>query len=438
MIDFVAAGRCRRDARSARAAGNSHRLDDDHRGRLLHLAGHPTFRRGPSRDRLRRAQPRRAEDRVRPDRRRPQAPQSRRNRAIHGDVVRQHSRQRPCHRERGRRARGARRSGTRRVGFAAKSPSPIRWWTASRRRPPIASATCCAKTSGSKTIGRCSARSSGNGCSRISFPPAARLWSRPVSPSRPMSRPIELMKMRILNGGHAAIAYPAALLDIHFVHEAMEDAQINAFLEKLTKDEIIPTVPPPSGVDLEDYRSLIARRFANPKIGDTITRSVSTAPTGNRSSFLPTAADRRKSNASLDGLALVSALWCRYCYGETESGKAIAPNDPSWDRIQARARDKRATTRKRTSRWATFSAPSRRTRPTSLRFRRRFRRCGQRRSRDARRLSRRPVLTRDRILFKQSRHCERSAAIQQRQAERRLLRCSARRNDGSNASPPMN
>ena len=38
--------------------------------------------------------------------------------------------------------------------------------------------------------------------------------------------PYELMKIRILNGGHAAIAYPAGLLDIHFVHEAMEDTQI--------------------------------------------------------------------------------------------------------------------------------------------------------------------------------------------------------------------
>ena len=38
--------------------------------------------------------------------------------------------------------------------------------------------------------------------------------------------PYELMKIRILNGGHAAIAYPAGLLDIHFVHEAMEDEQI--------------------------------------------------------------------------------------------------------------------------------------------------------------------------------------------------------------------
>ena len=37
--------------------------------------------------------------------------------------------------------------------------------------------------------------------------------------------------------------------------------------------------------------------------------------------------------AFVSGLALVSALWCRYCAGATDSGAAIAPNDPSWDRL---------------------------------------------------------------------------------------------------------
>ena len=45
-----------------------------------------------------------------------------------------------------------------------------------------------------------------------------------------------------------------------------------AFLEKLTKSEILPVVPPPPNTNLDDYRELIARRFANPKIGDTIQR----------------------------------------------------------------------------------------------------------------------------------------------------------------------
>ena len=38
----------------------------------------------------------------------------------------------------------------------------------------------------------------------------------------------------------------------------------------------------------------------------------------------------------------MSALWCRYCYGETESGKSIAPNDPSWERLHAAAKQARS------------------------------------------------------------------------------------------------
>jgi mannitol 2-dehydrogenase len=153
--------------------------------------------------------------------------------------------------------------------------------------------------------------------------------------------PYELMKIRILNGGHAAIAYPAGLLDIHFVHEAMADAQISAFLETLTKREIQPAVPPPPNTSLDDYRALIASRFANPKIADTIQRLCFDGSNRQPKFILPTVSDRLKSGASINGLALVSALWCRYCYGKTEGGKAIAPNDPNWERLQEAAKPAR-------------------------------------------------------------------------------------------------
>ncbi len=157
--------------------------------------------------------------------------------------------------------------------------------------------------------------------------------------------PYELMKIRILNGGHATIAYPAGILDIHFVHEAMEDRQIATFLETLTKREIIPVVPPPPQVDLEAYRKKVAERFANPKIGDTIARLCLDGSNRQPKFILPTVRDRLAAGASVGGLALVSALWCRYCTGELESGKTIPPNDPSWDRLQAAAKPARSDPR---------------------------------------------------------------------------------------------
>lgn len=154
--------------------------------------------------------------------------------------------------------------------------------------------------------------------------------------------PYELMKLRILNGGHAAIAYPASLMDIHFVHEAMESPLIRAFLAKLEHDEIIPVVPPVPDTSLEDYFLLIERRFSNPKIGDTIPRLAQDGSNRQPKFILPSTADRLAKGLDVTGLALVSALWCRYFEGVSDSGKTIVFNDASAERLHDAALASRA------------------------------------------------------------------------------------------------
>jgi mannitol 2-dehydrogenase len=154
--------------------------------------------------------------------------------------------------------------------------------------------------------------------------------------------PFELMKIRILNGGHAAIAYPAGLLDITFVHEAMQEPLVRGFLEKLEHDEVIPTVPPVPGVVLVDYYRLIEQRFSNPRIGDTVRRLCLDGSNRQPKFIIPTIADRLRAGKRITGLALESALWCRYCFGVSDSGAEIAPNDPNWGRLQSRAKAAKA------------------------------------------------------------------------------------------------
>lgn len=149
--------------------------------------------------------------------------------------------------------------------------------------------------------------------------------------------PYELMKLRILNGGHAAIAYPAALMDIHFVHEAMEHPLIRAFLAKLEHEEIIPVVPPVPNTRLQDYFTLIENRFSNPKIGDTIPRLAQDGSNRQPKFILPSTADRLSQGSDVQGLALVSALWCRYFEGKSDGGRTIVFNDPSAERLHAAA-----------------------------------------------------------------------------------------------------
>lgn len=141
----------------------------------------------------------------------------------------------------------------------------------------------------------------------------------------------ELMKLRILNGGHAAIAYPSALLGHHFVHDAMADPQIEAWLHALETREIIPTLAPIPGVDYRDYLELIASRFANPRIGDTIARLCLDGSNRQPKFILPTVRDALAEDRTIDGLAQEVAFWCRYCERIDEQGREIPPNDDSHD-----------------------------------------------------------------------------------------------------------
>ena len=147
----------------------------------------------------------------------------------------------------------------------------------------------------------------------------------------------ELMKLRILNGGHAAIAYPSALMGHHFVHDAMADPRIARWLDTLERREIVPTLPAIDGVSFDAYREKIVERFSNPEVGDTIPRLCLDGSNRQPKFILPTIRDARARGLPIDGLALEVALWCRYCAGTDEAGAEIPPNDESHADLKTRA-----------------------------------------------------------------------------------------------------
>jgi mannitol 2-dehydrogenase len=154
----------------------------------------------------------------------------------------------------------------------------------------------------------------------------------------PRVHDFETMKIRILNGGHAAIGYPAELLGIEHVHEAMADGRIAAFLDKIETDEIVPIVPPVPGHDLHDYKQLILQRFSNPEIADTARRLCFDGSNRQPKFIIPSIRDNIARGIMPAGLILASALWCRYCEGTDSQGRTTPPNDPYWDMLTATAR----------------------------------------------------------------------------------------------------
>ncbi len=150
--------------------------------------------------------------------------------------------------------------------------------------------------------------------------------------------PYETMKLRILNGGHATIAYASGLLGVNFANESMEHPVIRPYLDKVENEEIIPSVPPVPDTDLAEYYALIARRFSNPKVADNTRRLCFDGSNKQAKFILDSARDGLKAGRDVSGLALQNALWCRYCFGTRDDGSAIEANDPAWADLTAAAK----------------------------------------------------------------------------------------------------
>src|SRR4029079_19370094 len=77
--------------------------------------------------------------------------------------------------------------------------------------------------------------------------------------------PWELMKLRLLNGAHSALAYLGYLAGYETVADAMADPHFAA-LARGVMDEAEPTFPAPSGADVAGYKRALLERFRNPAL----------------------------------------------------------------------------------------------------------------------------------------------------------------------------
>jgi fructuronate reductase len=76
----------------------------------------------------------------------------------------------------------------------------------------------------------------------------------------------EKAKLRILNGAHSTLAYAGLLRGSTSVADAMRDPELAAFVDAMIVRDIIPMLPPVHGLDIQDYRAAVLRRFRNPVI----------------------------------------------------------------------------------------------------------------------------------------------------------------------------
>ena len=150
-------------------------------------------------------------------------------------------------------------------------------------------------------------------------------WENVGAQFVPDVTPYEMMKLRLLNGSHLAIAALGRLVGYTYIHETMQDDLLRRLMAALMDRETGPTLPPVPGIDLAEYKRTLIARFANPAIRDTVERVNTDAPLNVL--VVPIMA-RLEMNGSVDLLALSLAGWIRRVRGVDEQGQAIDVRHP--------------------------------------------------------------------------------------------------------------
>jgi fructuronate reductase len=147
--------------------------------------------------------------------------------------------------------------------------------------------------------------------------------------------PYEHMKLRMLNGTHSSLAYLGYLAGHENIAETVSDPVFATFINRLWREEIMPSFAPPAGIDLADYAKALFDRYANPAIRH---RTWQIAMDGSQKlpqRILGTIADDLKAGRPCPGLILAVAAWMRYVGGIDEKGQAIDVRDPLAERLRA-------------------------------------------------------------------------------------------------------
>jgi mannitol 2-dehydrogenase len=150
--------------------------------------------------------------------------------------------------------------------------------------------------------------------------------------------PYELMKMRLLNGSHSAMAYVSWLLGLRMVDEGIAHPLVKNFIRRRYMEEITPTLEPVPGIDLDLYKDTLVSRFSNKNIADTIARLAADGTSKIPNFILKPLSETIRKGMAHDAVIFALAAWARFLQGTDEQGKNIPLDDANGPLIAEAAR----------------------------------------------------------------------------------------------------
>jgi fructuronate reductase len=142
------------------------------------------------------------------------------------------------------------------------------------------------------------------------------------------AEPSELLKLRMVNGSHSAIAYLGVMAGWATVDRAIGEPALRRFVEALMREEIEPTLAGRIDADLAAYRARLIERFANPALAHRTRQIAMDGSQKIPQRWLATVRDRLARDESIERLALAVAAWLHFLRGIDEAGQRYPIDDP--------------------------------------------------------------------------------------------------------------
>ena len=151
-------------------------------------------------------------------------------------------------------------------------------------------------------------------------------WERAGALMTEDVEPFELMKMRLLNGSHFAMAYLGAMQGFEFIHEILEDPLMRRFVMRYM-ETISPAVPPVPGIDLAEYKATLMERFSNPTIRDQVARVCAEGSSKLPKFVLPVFPKLEQGGQDSRLVSLTVASWLHFFRRSEQGGAKVAVVD---------------------------------------------------------------------------------------------------------------
>jgi len=161
-------------------------------------------------------------------------------------------------------------------------------------------------------------------------------------------KPYKERKVAILNGAHTALVPVAFQAGLDTVGDAMNDAEICAFVEKAIYQEIIPVLDLPKD-ELESFASAVTGRFRNPYIKHQLLSIALNGMTKYRTRILPQLLAGQKATGKLPArLTFALAALIAFYRAEREGENYPVQDDLHWleryQQLWAQHHDKQIST----------------------------------------------------------------------------------------------